>query len=933
MVEHLDRLATSRRDGNAVLLPDGKVLAVGGEGPPSTQNWSCEIFDPATNSWALADSLDRNRGHHSFALLLPDGRVFASGHENAGQAQGKNYQLYYPPYLFDSAGSWAERDTILTYPEPATASVAYGLPFEITVKDSAGGDIDEVVLMRPSAVTHATDFSQTRILLSHTVVPGDSARLVVSGPKDSTYAPAGYYMLIVLDGGVPSEAKWVKVQGGGSYVVADGDSVRWGGDVWLAQDFVVQSGGKLTILPGTTVHAQAGAGVDLLTQGQLVAEGTAGSPILFTSMNGTGAAGEWGGLGFELAGNVSSGYGFVGALEPISRVSHARIENADVGVRIKDLVAPGLADVTFQNCATGGGAVTRDILLDQSDVVLPWGVWNTAMYSDVEEDRVVWDLEAPANVVATNTVTPGKNHPTATLGDTTKVDLFIDGGLLTRNEAGPAAFVWFRPFSAVDSLGTGWGGIEVHSYAKGTSLRYARVSHAEDPLYFAYPESCTVANSQVHHYANYGIRVLGGSNNALTVESTLIARGPGLGAARGIWGIHAEEVPSLRVLNSQIYDYSYGVSDGWIRGGVSGGGIRVANDSAFCATTLVNADSVVFRGNALVGPGESYTDFQRSAVQLDWSCGSSNRDVAIHGNGIIRWFHGLKVDESRDTDVRCNRVKDNRIALEFYRDTQPTSDPAVRFKENQFVSSGQRTIYVDEGMEHAALGSASSTSDRGLNRFVLDGVNDFYVHQFDSTYTSEVLHAEQNQWHDGTAETAEADIRGQSLPNPDPLSVRDRIEADSPITTSYTISCLPGVPDTLAPALGVISEVVRTLAGARQESAPDGDRDPAVALAAVPGADLPAATELLGVRPNPARVETALRFAVGRDEIHPIRLAVFDVRGRRVATLLDGVTVPGVHEVSWNGVDEAGQRVAAGVYFLRFEAGAVSETRKIVHLR
>ena len=71
----------SRSQGTLTLLPDGRVLAAGGE-----DGWSkdfllhstTEIFDPRTNSWSPGPDLSELRGSHS-ATLLPDGRVLLAG--------------------------------------------------------------------------------------------------------------------------------------------------------------------------------------------------------------------------------------------------------------------------------------------------------------------------------------------------------------------------------------------------------------------------------------------------------------------------------------------------------------------------------------------------------------------------------------------------------------------------------------------------------------------------------------------------------------------------------------------------------------------------------------------------------------------------------------------------------------------------------------
>lgn len=67
--------------------------------------------------------------------------------------------------------------------------------------------------------------------------------------------------------------------------------------------------------------------------------------------------------------------------------------------------------------------------------------------------------------------------------------------------------------------------------------------------------------------------------------------------------------------------------------------------------------------------------------------------------------------------------------------------------------------------------------------------------------------------------------------------------------------------------------------------------------------------------------------------LRPSSTGADNVGGRRVAGLFEGRPDPGWYVVDWSGLDDGGSRVAAGVYFLRFDAGSVRETRKIVQLR
>ncbi len=64
-----------------------------------------------------------------------------------------------------------------------------------------------------------------------------------------------------------------------------------------------------------------------------------------------------------------------------------------------------------------------------------------------------------------------------------------------------------------------------------------------------------------------------------------------------------------------------------------------------------------------------------------------------------------------------------------------------------------------------------------------------------------------------------------------------------------------------------------------------------------------------------------------------VHLAVYDVTGRLVGTLVNEPRLAGAHTVMWDAKDDRGREVASGIYFLRlFHAGEV-RTRKLVLLR
>ena len=91
-------------------------------------------------------------------------------------------------------------------------------------------------------------------------------------------------------------------------------------------------------------------------------------------------------------------------------------------------------------------------------------------------------------------------------------------------------------------------------------------------------------------------------------------------------------------------------------------------------------------------------------------------------------------------------------------------------------------------------------------------------------------------------------------------------------------------------------------------------------------------TKLYPPSPNPFVGDTMIRYDIG-SVTGPVMLDVVDVGGRLVRSLASKPLSIGRYELTWDGTDESGRRVASGVYFCRLRAGAVSETNSIVLIR
>jgi hypothetical protein len=97
---------------------------------------------------------------------------------------------------------------------------------------------------------------------------------------------------------------------------------------------------------------------------------------------------------------------------------------------------------------------------------------------------------------------------------------------------------------------------------------------------------------------------------------------------------------------------------------------------------------------------------------------------------------------------------------------------------------------------------------------------------------------------------------------------------------------------------------------------------------------LPLSHQLQPNYPNPFNASTMIRFSLdGSEGATPVTLAVYNSLGQTVRTLLAGTLPAGDHEVRWDGTDDAGRKVASGIFFARLHAGDYQATRKMLLLQ
>jgi len=203
-------MSQARSQMNAVILPSGKILAMGGsvnDEDTGSLSLNADLYDPVAKTFSSAGQNVYQRLYHSVALLLPDATVWLTGGNPSRGTYEPHMEIYQPAYLFNSSGGLATRPTISSAP----SSISWGNAFTVQTPDAA--TISSVVLIRDGAVTHSFGFDQRMVGMLFTAGSGS---LTVTAPPNGNVAPPGYYMLFLLNSsGVPSVAKFFQLAAGG----------------------------------------------------------------------------------------------------------------------------------------------------------------------------------------------------------------------------------------------------------------------------------------------------------------------------------------------------------------------------------------------------------------------------------------------------------------------------------------------------------------------------------------------------------------------------------------------------------------------------------------------------------------------------------------------------------------------------------------------
>ncbi|MBC7778151.1 MAG: PKD domain-containing protein [Phycisphaerae bacterium] len=200
----------TRSRAKAVQLPDEKILVMGGHkeetsDPSPVNNWGymgiTDQYDPANNTWRRLANMNWKREYHAITILVPDGRVIAVG----GEGQPGNepplsiIEAYKPPYLFRGI-----RPELSNFNK-----TEFKRGEHIEFKAHKTNALTKVMLMSHAVMTHFMNSGNGRCLELDFTQNGDQVNATL--PSDSLHLMPGWYMLFGMVDDIPSVAQIVHI--------------------------------------------------------------------------------------------------------------------------------------------------------------------------------------------------------------------------------------------------------------------------------------------------------------------------------------------------------------------------------------------------------------------------------------------------------------------------------------------------------------------------------------------------------------------------------------------------------------------------------------------------------------------------------------------------------------------------------------------------
>ncbi|MDX1913594.1 MAG: galactose oxidase-like domain-containing protein [Saprospiraceae bacterium] len=202
--------APLRSRSETVLTPDRRILVLAGAkedpaDPAPVNQWGymdlTDQYDPYADAWRRLAPMPRKREYHALAILVPDGRIIVVGGEGApgNEPPLSIIDAYEPPYLLRGV-----RPQILNL-EKTDYQRGETIHFDVARTNAP----TSVILQSTQAVTHMMNCGENRFLDLNFSVENQAVSAEI--PDDSLKALPGWYLLWAMVDDIPSVARIVRV--------------------------------------------------------------------------------------------------------------------------------------------------------------------------------------------------------------------------------------------------------------------------------------------------------------------------------------------------------------------------------------------------------------------------------------------------------------------------------------------------------------------------------------------------------------------------------------------------------------------------------------------------------------------------------------------------------------------------------------------------
>lgn len=230
---NMENMPGPRLLSDMLLLPTGDVLIINGAkcgsgGWNNARNASLEPYLYHPNKtlgrrFSVLKSTRIARMYHSSAILLPDGRVLVAGSNPHNRYRFNNVayptelrlQAFVPDYMGSQHHQFRPSNVTIHYGHGDSNGVWYGGEFNVSFwLGRKPSNAVEFTAYAPPFATHSISMNQRLLRLRcKSLVRGKGGWVlaVLEAPPSPSVAPSGYYLLTVVNGGIPSLSQWIRI--------------------------------------------------------------------------------------------------------------------------------------------------------------------------------------------------------------------------------------------------------------------------------------------------------------------------------------------------------------------------------------------------------------------------------------------------------------------------------------------------------------------------------------------------------------------------------------------------------------------------------------------------------------------------------------------------------------------------------------------------